>query len=300
MGSLRRSYRKAVSNLKLLFVVLLVLAGIAQYLSTSPFAQHLWIVPALATVALILAITRFIFKTKNEEQKYINQNGYYVLSRNGELEHRQIAIDLLGRALFENEVVHHINGQKLDNQIRNLCLMDREKHELFHSWLRWKKEKSGYYPRFKDQIRILRDEYGGTPLTDIPPPQQTADFRPVIEQASENEIPWGSVWNPWRKTDAPQVATKLIPKKKIELDPEQKKKLFVLLREERSRLAEERNRKAYLIFHDKTLIEMSERLPDSKHAMLEIGDVTPEKYETYGAQFIFVIRKFKEDLDEEK
>ena len=127
MGSFRRSYRKAVSNLKLLFVFLLVLSGIAQYLSTSPLAKHLWFVPALATLAIILVIARFIFKSKNEEQRYINTNGYYVLSRNGELEHRQIAIDLLGRALYDNEVVHHINGRKLDNHIRNLCLMDRER-----------------------------------------------------------------------------------------------------------------------------------------------------------------------------
>lgn len=34
--------------------------------------------------------------------------------------------------------------------------------------------------------------------------------------------------------------------------------------------------------------------------MLEISDVTPEKYETYGAQFIAVIRKFKEELEFEK
>jgi ATP-dependent DNA helicase RecQ len=103
----------------------------------------------------------------------------------------------------------------------------------------------------------------------------------------------------WLKMKKPQ--SKIIPKAvKVEvpsLEPEQKKKLFVLLREERSRLAQERNLKAYLIFHDKTLIEMSERLLDSKHAMLEVSDVTPEKYETYGVQFIAVIRKFKEDLD---
>ena len=98
--------------------------------------------------------------------------------------------------------------------------------------------------------------------------------------------------------------SKIIPRAvaidSFNVTPELKKKLFVLLREERSRLAQERNLKAYLIFHDKTLLEMSEKLPDSKHAMLEIKDVSLEKYESYGAQFIAVIRKFKEDLEIEK
>ncbi len=70
MGSLKRSYRKAVSNLKLLFIGLLVFAGIAQYVPTSPLAKYLWFIPALATVALILVIAKFIFISKNEEEKY--------------------------------------------------------------------------------------------------------------------------------------------------------------------------------------------------------------------------------------
>jgi hypothetical protein len=212
--------------------------------------------------------------------------------------------------------------------------MDREKHELFHSWLRWKKEKSGYYPRFKDQIRILRDEYGGMILSEITLKEKNA-FGPVIAIPDLEDAQRNSVWKLWREepeatpkpivpaireyesedirpsprkqvltNDEAKPQSKIIPKavivETLTLKPEQRKKLFVLLREERSRLAQERNLKAYMIFHDKTLNEMSERLPDSKHAMFEIGGVTQEKYETYGAQFIAVIRKFKEDLDEEK
>ena len=97
--------------------------------------------------------------------------------------------------------------------------------------------------------------------------------------------------------------SKIIPRavanESLSLNLEQKKKLFVALRDERKKMAEERNIKAYQIFHDKTLLEMSDSMPDSRHAMLELEDVTPEKYEFYGAQFIAVIRKFKGDLDVE-
>ena len=39
----------------------------------------------------------------------------------------------IGRFLAENEVVHHINGQKDDNRIENLQLMDKWEHKHHHS-----------------------------------------------------------------------------------------------------------------------------------------------------------------------
>jgi hypothetical protein len=61
-------------------------------------------------------------------------NGYRWLSTsNGEqLEHRYKMELQLGRKLHVDEVVHHKNGDKLDNRIQNLEVMTRAKHTSHH------------------------------------------------------------------------------------------------------------------------------------------------------------------------
>lgn len=47
-------------------------------------------------------------------------------------EHRLLMEIKLGRKLNLNEVVHHKNGDKKDNRLRNLEVMDKKKHSKLH------------------------------------------------------------------------------------------------------------------------------------------------------------------------
>lgn len=67
------------------------------------------------------------------------ENGYRILSIPGKkriFEHRFIMEQFLKRKLAFNEIVHHINGNKLDNRLENLIILSRKEHPKIHN--RWK------------------------------------------------------------------------------------------------------------------------------------------------------------------
>ena len=68
--------------------------------------------------------------------------------------------------------------------------------------------------------------------------------------------------------------------------------LFEELRAVRRRLADEQGVPAYVIFNDRTLVEMAARRPQDEEALLEVPGVGPAKLERYGAAFLEAIRSY--------
>lgn len=65
---------------------------------------------------------------------WINANGYKTVRHNGKSVHlhRLIMEEQIGRLLKPDEVVHHVNGDKLDNRIENLQIMTFAEHTAEH------------------------------------------------------------------------------------------------------------------------------------------------------------------------
>ena len=64
----------------------------------------------------------------------IFSNGYKVvkIDKKYKYVHQKIMEDNIGRKISKGEVVHHVDGNKLNNNIDNLLLLRKEEHDKLH------------------------------------------------------------------------------------------------------------------------------------------------------------------------
>lgn len=75
-------------------------------------------------------------------------------------------------------------------------------------------------------------------------------------------------------------------------DGEYNRALFALLRQKRKELADREGVPPYVIFPDRTLVEMSTYYPQKRASLLRISGVGKVKLERYGSDFVLVIRGY--------
>lgn len=82
-------------------------------------------------------------------------------------------------------------------------------------------------------------------------------------------------------------------KKKVHSRVDISDELFELLRQIRTTIAKEEKVPPYLVFADKSLVDMCSVMPETKEEMLTVSGVGEVKYERYGERFLLAIKEYK-------
>ena len=127
-----------------------------------------------------------------------------------------------------------------------------------------------------DLLRPDRDRHGALRMTD--------HARPILRGEATIELRRDTI-----------NSAKAGPKVRTQVSDEDAP-LLSALKAKRRFLAEQANAPAYIIFNDRTLIEMAERRPMTLDEMAQIGGVGAKKLESYGRAFLEVIAGAVEEV----
>jgi len=128
-----------------------------------------------------------------------------------------------------------------------------------------------------DLLRPDRERYGALRMTE--------KARPILRGEASIDL----------RRDALEAAKGSGPKVRM-LVSDEDAPLLAALKARRRALAEQANVPAYIIFNDRTLIEMAEKRPTNLDEMARIGGVGAKKLESYGKAFLQVISGEVEDV----
>ncbi len=118
----------------------------------------------------------------------------------------------------------------------------------------------------------------------------TADKFPVLKLSSSSRNVLNGSDKVYHKKHLLEIKTSIKKEKALSGNDDYDTDLFEKLRELRYFLSQEKSMAPFMIFHDSTLKEMAKYFPQTKESMLTIKGVGLKKYESYGDNFLDIIK----------